>query len=78
MDEVCSSDVLERILMSMEAEKNSMATMRTAALWLQYMEMVDILRRFMKAERTGNLALHLQAIHVMLPYFAASGHNMYA
>ena len=51
---------------------------RTAQLWLQYMKMIDILRRFIKAERIGNWNLHLQAVQEMLPYFAASGHNLYA
>jgi len=47
-------------------------------LWVQYMEMVDILQRFLKAEQTGNLTLHLQSIREMLPYLAASGHTFYA
>ncbi len=29
---------------------------------------------FLKNERTGNWVLHLQAVHDMLPCFAASGH----
>ncbi len=41
------------------------------------MDMVDILRKYIKAERTGNWNLHLQAIQEMLPYLAASGHNLY-
>ena len=40
--------------------------------------MIDILLSFIKAERTGNWTLHLQALSDMLPYFAASGHNLYA
>jgi hypothetical protein len=44
---------------------------------LRYMEMVDILRRFLKAERMGDWALHLKCLHDMFPYFAASGHNLY-
>lgn len=51
---------------------------RTAVLWIQYMHTVDILRTFIRAERTGNWKLHLQAVHDMLPYFAAAGHNPYA
>ncbi len=50
---------------------------RTSALWVQYMNMIDILRKFIRAERTGNWELHLQAIQDMLPYMAASGHNSY-
>jgi hypothetical protein len=42
------------------------------------MEMIDLLRRFIKAERLGNWALHLQCLYDMLPFFAASGHNLYA
>jgi len=30
-----------------------------------------------QSERTANWDLHLQAMHDMLPYFAASGHNSY-
>lgn len=41
------------------------------------MKMVDILRQFIKAERTGNWELHLQTIKEMLPYLAAAGHNLY-
>ena len=50
---------------------------RTALLWLQYLDMVDILRMFIKAERTGNWRLHLRTLSEMLPYLAAAGHNLY-
>ncbi|WAR15643.1 LOW QUALITY PROTEIN: hypothetical protein MAR_005748 [Mya arenaria] len=49
---------------------------RTAALCLQYMDMVDILRKFLRTERTGNWALHIAAISEMLLFIAASGHNL--
>ncbi|XP_073243634.1 uncharacterized protein [Porites lutea] len=39
--------------------------------------MVDTLKLFIKAERTGNWMLHLKALHEMLPYFAAAGHTLY-
>ena len=39
--------------------------------------MVGILRPFIRAEHTGNWALHSQAIQDMLPYLAASDHNLY-
>ena len=41
------------------------------------MEMIDILRRYIRAERTGNWELHLQTLSKMLPFLAASGHNNY-
>ena len=77
IEEVCSEEVLGR-LQSKLNEKKEMMTMRTAKLWVQYLNMVDILRRFLKAERTGNWKLHLQSVQEMLPYFAASGHTLYA
>ena len=39
--------------------------------------MVDILRKFIKAEGTGHWVQHLEALSEMLPYMAASGHNLY-
>ena len=39
--------------------------------------MIDLLRQFLKAERTGNWHLHLKTLQAMLPYFAAAGHNLY-
>ena len=42
------------------------------------METVNILRRFIKAERRGDWTLHLQTVQEMLPYLAASGHSLYA
>ena len=41
------------------------------------MSMIDILRKFIRAEHTGNWELQLQSIQAMLPYMAASGHNSY-
>ena len=50
---------------------------RTAKLWLQFMNMMDILRMFLKGERMGIWELHIQAIYEIMPYLAVSWHNMY-
>lgn len=71
------SDILSGITAALEEERQTLTNCRTAQLWLQYMQMIQILCRFIKAERTGNWALHLHAVQEMLPYFAASGHNLY-
>ena len=47
---------------------------KTATLSIQYMMMVEICLKFLKAERTGDWKLHLDMSLMMLPYFAASGH----
>ena len=66
-----------RIKGKLDDLKQTMTT-RTAMLWLQYLDMVSILQRFIKAERMANWKLHLQIVQDMLPYFAASGHSLYA
>ena len=77
-EDVCTSHVLERIKNSLQKHSEAVKmSSRTAVLWVQYMNMVDVLRKHITAERTGNWALHLQAIQDMLPYMAASGHNLY-
>ena len=77
VEDVCSAEVLERIKSKLNNTKQTM-TSRTARLWVQYLEMVDIMKKFIKAERTGNWRLHFQSVYDMLPYFAASGHRQYA
>ena len=61
-----------------ETEKIVIKESRTRRLWLHYFEMIDILKQFIKAERTGDWELHLQSLYSMLPYFAASGRDLYA
>lgn len=50
----------------------------TAKLWIQYFEMITLVKQFIEAERMGNWKLHLDTIKKMLPYFHASGHFLYA
>ncbi len=78
VNDVCSTDVIQRISTILEEKIDSLKSSRTASLWLQYMKMIDILRQYIRAEHTGNWALHLDAISKMLPYLAASGHNHYS
>ena len=41
------------------------------------MDMVAILRNFLRVERTGQWKIHLQAVSDMFPCYAAAGHNNY-
>jgi hypothetical protein len=77
IDAVLESKAIDNIQAKLVEEKNSIHDLRTSKLWIQYMEMIDILRRFLKAEQTGNWMLHLQAVCDMLPFLAAAGHNHY-
>jgi len=76
VSEACDSDVLKNLEATIRSRTEMLKQSRTAKLWLQYSEMIQILRQF-KAERTGNWPLHLQSIQYMLPFLAASGHNLY-
>ena len=64
---------LKEISGKYEEGKGTFKEKRTASLWLQYMEMIDILKTFIKAERTGNWKLHLRSVKKMLPFLAAAG-----
>ena len=75
--EVCCSKNINAINEKLEARKRSLESCRTAALLFEYMKMQDIVRCFIKVERTGNWKLHLQALYEMLPFFAAAGHIIY-
>ena len=49
----------------------------TSKLWLQYINIIEIFCRFIKAEITGCWKEHLQANQDMLPHLTASGHYLY-
>ena len=76
--EANSSGILLTIKEHMTIVMDNLQDNRTAKLWMQYLDMVRILRKLLKAERLGNWLLHLQAVREALPYLAASGHNLYA
>lgn len=77
VEKVCDNVLIDQIKSRIDNFRESHKSFRTSQLWFQYMDMIDILRRFIKAERTGNWELHLQTVKDMLPYFAALGHNLY-
>ena len=52
VEEVCSTEVVQRISEKLKHMQSSMKNQRTSVLWTAYMEMVEILRRFIKAECT--------------------------
>ena len=76
-EEVSSASAISKIKHLLQQQKESLQDNRTAKLWLQYMDMVDILRKSIKAERTGHWAQHLEYLSEMLPYMATSGHILY-
>ena len=47
----------------------------TAKYWLMYVDMLSILKRFIKAERAGKCMEHLAEIQHMLPYIVIAKHT---
>ena len=70
--------IVEAIAQQPVHGKNARRDKRTAKLWLQYLEMVEILLSFINSDRTANLQLHLKMGKVMLHFLAAAGHDNYA
>ena len=62
-----------QIIFETESKRN-----RTSKLWINYIKMVQIMRNFIRAERTGNWGLHKDSVQDMLPYFHAARHTNYA
>jgi len=66
------NDHITSIQEKLENYKENLNENETAKLWLMYIEMVNIVCKITKAQRTGNWSLHLEAISECLPYFASS------
>ena len=47
---------------------------KTAKLWLGYQSIVSITRKIIRADRLANWALHLEALTIALPIYAACDH----
>ena len=62
--------VIEQLHTVFKGTVQKLSDGHTAKFWLMYMEMVAILKQFIKAERTGNWFLHLHSVNEMLPYLA--------
>ena len=76
-DDIEQNCIVSKTLANMSCEERNLSSTETASLWFQYMQMVDLLRKFIKTERLGDWDIHLQSLYEMLPFFAASGHRFY-
>ena len=76
--EVAKDEAIARIQAICDGHVETLAKDPTASLWIQYLDMIWILRKFIRAEWLGNWYLHIEAVSDMLPYLAASGDSLYA
>ncbi|CAC5369993.1 unnamed protein product [Mytilus coruscus] len=77
LEDALESQTLQAIQELLQKKRNELKLSRTSKLWLCFLDMVAILKRFLIAERTGDWLLHLSTLKEMLPYLAASGHNLH-
>ena len=61
-EEAANHDVVSKINKRLEEHKESVPRSRTSSLWFQCLDMVGILKKSIKAERTGRFDLHLQSV----------------
>lgn len=47
-------------------------------LWVQYFNMITLMKHFITAQRCSDWKEHIAAAQRMIPYFYASGHFHYA
>ena len=59
LKDIENSKALVLVKEKMDLFRESCKKYRTANLWFQYMDMLAILRQFIRAERTGDWRLHL-------------------
>ena len=75
--EVNSSESMEMITNKISTFKEKLKDSRTARLWLQYLDMTQIMRSFIWSERVGDWKLGIKSQLEMLPYLAGGGHYLY-
>ena len=78
MEDIKSSQSLPNLQDHVNYVKENLKLVRTGSLWLMLMQIVAIIRMFIRSECTANWHLHLKCTHDMLPYFDAACNNNYA
>ena len=48
---------------------------RTAALWILYQDLINLVCDFIRADRLSDWRLHIDSVSNSLPIFAAAGHH---
>jgi hypothetical protein len=79
LDDLLQSSAILKLNTSLQTLNHELIEKsRTAKLWISYMDYVNVVKLFIRAERTGDWNTHLIAVNSMLNLFAATGHYNYA
>jgi hypothetical protein len=76
-DDSIPSDIFKKMKKILQTKKTSFLDNPNAALWLQYMDLVDLGITFERSEQLGEWEKQLICLRKMLPYCAATGHFLY-
>jgi hypothetical protein len=77
--ECLQSDCVSRFETKMKELKSRLTKQsRTSRLWILYMKYIELLQKFLVAERTSDWLMHLECMYNMLGLFAVTGHLHYA
>ncbi|CAG2238772.1 unnamed protein product [Mytilus edulis] len=66
VEKACDDVLIDQIKSRIDNFRKSHKSYRTSQLWFQYMDMIDILRRFIKAEKTSGHNLYVKSSRVYL------------
>ena len=78
IEDVESSEMIKSLQVRLKSVTDTAESeSSTSKLWLMYMQMIDIIRDFIRSERAGNWQLHLSTMREILPFMAASGQYLY-
>jgi len=67
-----------KVIAHLEEFEQQMMKLKNYAFWSSYLRLIEILLCFIKAQRTGNWLMHVEAFAAMLPWMAVYDHLNYA
>ena len=71
--------VVEKLRLLSDKCKDTLSKQsRTEKLWIMYMSYIDLVKDFIRVERTGDWNMHLNTVRKMLNLFSATRHLNYA
>jgi len=73
MSEISENSAIESLSMKMNE-----AVKKTVKLCSQCIGMINLLKNFIRAERSGDWTLHVKCLRIILPYLLSTGHHLYA
>lgn len=78
-DSKSSNELIEGLLNKINSRLEEVSkTSQTGRLWINYWNLVNVVKLYVRAERTGDWVLHVYCVQKMIPIFYATGHNNYA